>query len=243
MGRIIINCDLGENEPAAQTRELLSLVDAANIGCGVHAGSQSKTRSTIKIAREHGVLIGAHPGIQSAGGRGGEFPSSEAFAELLERQWAFFCEAAAEAGTTPDYVKLHGSLYHAVESQAGLAESYLHFLSRAGKTGKGVTVFSLAGGSFADRAQSAGLRVYREAFADRAYRSDGRLVPRGQAGAVLSADAALDRLRAWCETGKMATGEDGGGVAVAADTLCVHGDSPDAIPLLKKIRELDASFS
>lgn len=243
MGRLIINCDLGENEPAAQTRELLSLVDAANIGCGVHAGSQCKTRATIEIARENGVLIGAHPGIQDAGGRGRALPSSEAFAELLERQWAFFCEAAAEAGTTPDYVKLHGTLYHAVESHLDLAEAYLEFLSKAGKAGKGVAVFSLAGGSFSGRAQSAGLRIYSEAFADRAYRSDGGLVPRGQAGAILSAKAALDRLRAWCETGKMATGEDGGGVAVAADTLCVHGDSADAIPLLKKIRELYASFS
>lgn len=233
MDRLIINCDLGENESATRTSELLALVDAANIGCGVHAGSPAKTRATIRAAHEADVRIGAHPGLALEAGRGRALPTAAALAELLAAQFGAFREAAEQVDAKVDYIKLHGSLYHAVESDAALAETYFDFLNRAGR---GLGVFSLAGGSFANRCRAVGIRVYEEAFADRAYLCGGSLLPRGEAGAVLTADAALERFRLWRGTGEMPTVE-GKGLPLVADTLCIHGDSPDAIPLLQAIRQ------
>jgi UPF0271 protein len=233
MDRLIINCDLGENESAARTSELLALVGAANIGCGVHAGSSAKTRATIGAAHESGVRIGAHPGLGSEAGRGRTLPTPAAFARLLREQFGSFQDAAAQIGAKVDYIKLHGSLYHAVELDSALAKTYLEFLNG---DGQGLGVFSLAGGSFVDRCRAVDVRVYEEAFADRAYLQNGSLVPRGEAGAVLGAVAAMQRFRAWRTTGEMPV-EGGRSIPLVADTLCVHGDGPDAIPLLQAIRQ------
>lgn len=234
MDRLIINCDLGENESAEQTDQLLSLVGAANIGCGFHAGSRAKTRSTLRAAQEAGVLIGAHPGLSSEGGRGQTVPTAADFRQLLYDQVGSFCKTAGALGASCHYIKLHGSLYHAVESKADLAETYVDFLKGRGE---GTAAFCLAGGSCAERCRAAGISVYEEAFADRAYQTDGSLVPRGEAGAVLDPDAALARFRHWAATGQMAT-HDGHRFPLKANTLCVHGDSPGALPLLQQIRQL-----
>lgn len=236
---LMLNCDLGENESAEQTRELLALVDAASIGCGVHAGSLEKTCATISDAQKSGVRIGAHPGLGSLGGRGLTLPTAADFRQLLYDQVGAFCEMAEPLGAKVDYIKLHGGLYHAVETDATLAETYVAFLKEAGQ---GMAVFSLAGGSFAGRCHDAEIKVYEEAFADRAYQSDGSLMPRSQTGAVLVTDAAFARYRHWLDTGEMPTNE-GSGLPLKADTLCVHGDSPGAIELLRKIRRATRGVS
>jgi len=230
--QLIINCDLGENESAEQTRALLALVDAANIGCGLHAGSLENTRWTIRQAQKSAVLIGAHPGLGTEDGRGQTLPTATNFHQLLHDQVGAFRETADALGAKAAYIKLHGSLYHAVERDAVLAESYLNFLR---ETRQGMAVFSLAGGSFAQRCEAAGIKVFREAFADRAYRPDGSLVPRTEAGAVLAPDIAQERFRHWWATGMMRT-QNGESFPLTADTLCVHGDSPGAVQLLQQIR-------
>lgn len=234
MGRLILNCDLGENEPLELTEKILSLVDAASIGCGFHAGGPEKTRATIKLALKHQVKIGAHPGIPEAGGRGGQVPDAHSFRELLEIQIGAFQAATRSLGVSADYIKLHGSLYHAVETQAILAEVFIDFVDRHLPDS---AVFALAGAGFARTAESAGLRVYHEAFADRDYLGDGSLVPRSEAGAVLTTEEALTRLRAWIGTGKMPS-RSGQNIVLEADTLCVHGDSPEAIEMIRRIRPL-----
>jgi UPF0271 protein len=230
----MINCDLGEDESARQTGELLTLIDAANIGCGVHAGSVEKTRSTLLAAQKAGIRIGAHPGLSAQGGRGQKFPSAADFRQLLRDQVGTFRETAKPLGAVFHHIKLHGSLYHAVESDAVLAETYVDFLR---SVGEGVGAFCLAGGSCAERCRTAGIQVFEEVFADRAYRANGSLVSRGEPGAVLSAETALARLRGWLATGRMPT-IDGQSFPLKADTLCVHGDSPGAIPLLQTIRQI-----
>lgn len=230
--RLILNCDLGENESAPQTRALLALVDAASIACGIHAGSPEKTCSTIRDAQKKGLLIGAHPGLGALGGRGQMHPTATDLRHVLGGQVGAFRETAESLGAKIDYIKLHGSLYHAVESDPLLAQTYVAFLKEAGQ---GTAVFCLAGGSCAERCRRAGIQVYEEAFADRAYRSDGSLLPRSEAGAVLSVDVALERFRAWIATGLM-TSHDGHRFPLKADTFCVHGDSPGATALLREIR-------
>lgn len=234
MGRILINCDLGEHETDERTAHLLELVDAANICCGVHAGSEAKTQKTLRSAAEKGLVIGAHPGLGVDGGRGCDLPDTKDFQGLLEDQLNRFIAYADEIETWVSYVKLHGSLYHAVEHDEALAEVYLHCLKSVGM-GFGVT--SLAGGAFQKKAKAAGLVVREEIFADRGYRSDGTLIPRAEIGAVLDAETALARFEKWQRSGLMDTVESGS-IALKADTVCVHSDSPDAETLLAGLRNL-----
>lgn len=235
MGKIILNCDLGENESAEQTERLMALVGAANICCGVHAGSAAKTRSTLELAKRYGVMVGAHPGLAVAGGRGAALPTTAELDALLQGQLGSFLRIASEVEVTVSYVKLHGTLYHAVEAKPELAEVFISGI-KALDTGLGI--FSLAGGTFARAARGAGIRVWEEAFADRGYTEKGGLVPRGQPGAVIEdVTLAAERLRQWLNTGEMLTC-GGDSIVFCADTVCVHSDSPDALGLLVALNEL-----
>ena len=233
MDSLILNCDLGEAEPPELTRQLLSLVDAANICCGVHAGSVEKTREAIKLAHEQGAMIGAHPGLSSVGGRGSELPSPDQFSQLLVEQIGSFLTEAEQVGARMSYVKLHGSLYHAVESDENLRRQYLDFIHLHELS---PAVFCLAGGKTAIEAEALGIKVYHEAFADRAYMLDGSLMPRTQLGSVLTKNQAVARFETWRLQGYMPTEHDIN-LPLFADTLCVHGDSSDSLEMIKAIHE------
>lgn len=232
MEHILISCDLGENEPDEQTFKLLEMVDAASICCGTHAGSLSKTRKTLNCAKSNRVLIGAHPGLSEDGGRGEAIPDADHFGRILDEQMMAFLDCADRIETWVSYIKLHGSLYHAVEIYDELAEVYLNALRH---TGSGFSVFARSGGRFQEMAKSMGVRVRKEIFADRGYCVDGTLVPRSEEGALLDVESALFRFQKWCRTGLMDT-VDGGTIELAADTVCVHSDSPDAVTLVMGLR-------
>lgn len=235
MGKVILNCDLGENESQQQTQCLMALLDAANICCGAHAGNLQKTAATLKLAKRYQVMVGAHPGLTAAGGRGSALPSAAEFRQLLEEQLGSFLRIATELEVRVRYVKLHGTLYHAVETNDALAEVFLSCIKSLDTE---LGVFCLAGGRFAERARAVGLIVWEELFADRAYTKHGGLVARSQAGAVIeTVSAAVERLCIWLQSGAMPT-EDGGNVTLTGDTLCVHADSPNALDLLKALRVL-----
>lgn len=235
MEKPIINCDIGEDESDLLTAELIPYLDAANICCGVHAGSPVKTGATIALAMEQACMIGAHPGMPSAGGRGDVDISVESFRELLETQLRDFVTQLELQNGALSYVKLHGSLYHAVEKDVILAQAYLTVLSHPDL--QSPAVFARAGGDFSVMAKSAGFRVYEEVFFDRGYQSNGTLVRRANPGAVLSAAHALSRFSEWYETGNMET-IDGGSIPLHADTVCVHGDSPDALKMLRALTQI-----
>lgn len=232
MARLIINCDLGENESTESTRELMALVDAANIGCGTHAGSLEKTRESLEMAKASGVMVGAHPGLAARGGRNAVLPSLSEFISLLEAQVTVFLSMAEGIGVTVRYIKLHGTLYHAVEQAADLAHVYCDFV-RCMQPELGI--FALAGGTCAQQAQSMGIPVWEEMFADRGYLASGALVPRGDVGALLDAEEASDRYVDWLKEGHVRT-VDGGLIALSADTICVHSDSSGALQLLRSLR-------
>jgi UPF0271 protein len=234
MERFILNCDLGEDEPQRQTQKLLTLVDAANISCGFHAGTPDKTRQTIEIACATGVRIGAHPGLPNAGGRGLALPTASEFRALLDLQIGSFIASASAIGAQTEYIKLHGSLYHAVEAQPILAQTFLDFLQQQSLK---FAVFALSGGNFAARAEAVGIRVFHEMFVDRSYLDDGTLSPRNKPGAVLSASEALTRFQRWREQGTMPT-ICGRTLELKADTCCVHGDSADALQMLQNLRKM-----
>lgn len=236
MASILLNCDLGENEPIEQTTVLLDAIDAASICCGYHAGNPGKTARTIGLAKAKDVLIGAHPGLADAGGRGDSLPSVAEFETLLQTQLGSFITLAKEQGATLAYVKLHGSLYHAVEQLAPLRESFLNYFRTLEV---GVAVVALAGGATAREARANDIPIYEEIFADRAYKSSGQLVPRSEPGAVLSETEALDRFEGWLQTGHMPV-VDGAPIELSGDMVCVHGDTPDAVELIRSLREVCA---
>lgn len=132
------------------------------------------------------------------------------------------------------HVKLHGILYHAVERNLDLAETYLDFLGQAPQS---LAVFSLAGGSLVAAAKARGLEVYQEAFADRDYQSNGSLVPRSEPGALLTAAEAIRRIAIWQDSGKLPIGS-AQRIDLSANTLCVHADSTEALVLLQQLRLL-----
>jgi len=153
MGELILNCDLGEDECAAQTEQLMALVGAANICCGVHAGSAAKTRATLELAKRYGVMVGAHPGLAIAGGRGSELPSAVELDALLQEQLGCFLRIAGEVDVPVRYVKLHGTLYHAVEQDDALADVTVGMIKALDNS---VGIFSLAGGRLAQLARRKG---------------------------------------------------------------------------------------
>jgi UPF0271 protein len=235
MAELLLNCDLGEHESVVQTERLMARIDAANVCCGVHAGSAAKLRSTLELAKRYAVRVGAHPGLAVAGGRGATYPSVAEFDALLCDQLDRFVAVAAAVGVPVSYVKLHGTLYHAVERVPALAEVFLRRMQSMRPT---VGVFALAGGTFAPLARASGLRVWEELFADRGYTADGQLVARDQPGAVLDEVAlATQRIQQWLEHGQMVV-EGGRAISLAAETLCVHSDSPHALPLLAALRRI-----
>ncbi|MGH8046792.1 MAG: 5-oxoprolinase subunit PxpA, partial [Chthoniobacterales bacterium] len=214
-----LNADLGEHEPLARTRALMRLIDMANIACGVHAGSHATMERCVKLALEHGVEIGAHPGLAEKFGRGAAKISPKELEGLIVGQVS---ELAAIAGARMRHVKLHGALYHAVEQSAVLAKRYVETVR--GNFSR-CRIVALAGGRVGACCAKSGVKFLPEAFAERGYLDDGTLVPRGKPGDLITSPANVAmRIRALVETGSMAA-VSGRMVRIAAATICVHSDT------------------
>ena len=211
-----LNADLGEHEPPARTRALMRLIDLANIACGVHAGSVRTMERCVKLAIEHGVAIGAHPGIGNDSGRGAvKISPAELEAAVIEQANAL-AEIASRAGAKTQHVKLHGALYHATEKSPALASRYVETVREHFPKWK---IIALAGGRVA---ALAGKCALAEVFADRGYRPDGTLVPRGEPGDLIADSREAARQMA----------------ALRGDTVCVHADSPNALRIARAMREM-----
>ncbi|MEW5892142.1 MAG: 5-oxoprolinase subunit PxpA [Pseudomonadota bacterium] len=232
-----LNCDLGEGEHPNRIRALMRQIDSANVACGGHAGDARSMARCVRLADAFGVKLGAHPGPASRAdfGRAALSPAPEQLARWVIEQAGALAELAGRQGLTLHHIKLHGALYHASEAEPELAQAYAETVRRHFP---GVKIYSRSGGRVARIARQAGIEVWEELFADRAYRADGQLVPRSAAGAVLHNPAEVTaRLRRWLESGEMDT-VDGASVRLAGQTLCVHGDTEGASALIRAIREL-----
>jgi UPF0271 protein len=214
-----LNADLGEGEPPARTRALLRLVDLANIACGGHAGTAASMYLAIEWAGEEGVKVGAHPGLATDFGRGSGEVTPEMLALLLVQQVGGFAAMCRVAGARLHHVKLHGALYHAVEASPLLAQVYVETM--AGIFPRAAIV-ALAGGRVVAAAKAAGVRALAEVFAERGYRADGSLVPRGEPGDLI-ADPRVVAKRV---------------PLLHGDTICVHADSPNAVRIARAVRKV-----
>lgn len=223
--KILLNADLGEGEPAARTRALMQTIDLANISCGGHAGNLASMEFAVESALKNNVKIGAHPGIveRDTFGRHAASISADALQILLVSQVSALTAVATRAGTKLHHVKLHGALYHLVESTPLLAAV---FLEMVGNYFPKLTVIAQMGGEVEKIAPALGVSVLREAFADRGYDAYGYLIPRGEPGAIIESVAA-----AKMQVIQMATvGIPGLG---KPDTICVHSDSPQAVRIAR----------
>ncbi len=227
---IDLNCDVGEG--AEHDAALIPLVSSANIAAGAHAGGGETLAATVRLALDHGVAIGAHPGHADRGTFGRrELPiTPAAAATLVETQIA---AVARCAGTALHHVKLHGGLYHQVGRDPALADAVAAMLAARWPH---LVVYAAAGSTLVAAARAAGLAVAEEAFADRRYAPDGSLVPRAQPGGVIvdPATAAAQGVRL-ATSGRVET-SDTSEISVAADTLCIHGDTPAAVAIAAALR-------
>lgn len=227
-----LNCDLGEGEPWTRTRALLRQVTSANVACGGHAGDALTMERVVVEAKALGVRLGAHPGVAGAFGRGEATLSPGELQTLVLQQVGALDLLARRQGSRLHHIKLHGALYHAVENDDALGRAYVETVARWFPQ---VTIYSRAGGLVLTLAHKAGITAWAEGFIDRAYRADGQLVPRNQDGALLTRTQDISkRLREWRQTGGWKS-LDGTWVAVPAQTLCLHGDTPGAVALARAI--------
>ena len=228
-----LNCDLGEGEPWARTRALLRQVTSANVACGGHAGDALTMERVVVEAKALAVRLGAHPGVPGAFGRGEVTLSPQQLQTLVLQQVGALDLLARRHDSRLHHIKLHGALYHAVENDDALGRAYVETVARWFPQ---VTIYSRAGGLVLTLAHKAGITAWAEGFIDRAYRADGQLVPRNQDGALLTRTRDItERLREWRQTGGWKS-LDGTWVAVPAQTLCLHGDTPGAVTLARAIR-------
>jgi 5-oxoprolinase (ATP-hydrolysing) subunit A len=231
-----LNADLGEGFGRWELTDdaaLLRIVTSANVACGFHAGDPATLRRVCALAAESGVRIGAQVSYRDLAGFGRreiDVPREELTAEVAYQIGALrvFAEAA---GQRVAYVKPHGALYHRAGRDPVQAEAVIEGAALAGVE----TVLTQRGSELDRAAARAGLRVVGESFADRAYLGDGHLVARGTPGALLEPAAALAQAIDLAANGTV-TAIDGTRTPVAAESICVHGDGPEAVAVAAAIR-------
>ncbi|RSN62220.1 LamB/YcsF family protein [Streptomyces sp. WAC 04229] len=244
MTSIDLNADLGEGFGRWRLTDdegLLSVVTSANVACGFHAGDPATMRRVCELAAERGVTVGAQVSYRDLAGfgrRAMDVPPAELAAEVAYQIGALEVFARA-AGTRVAYVKPHGALYNRVVRDEEQAAAVVDGVLLAGGA---LPVLGLPGSRVLERAAEAGLPAVPEAFADRAYTDQATLVPRGQEGAVVTEpDSVVARSVELARSGRV-TARSGAVVTVRARSLCVHGDTPGAVDLARRVRErLEAS--
>lgn len=236
--QIDLNCDCGESYGAWNMGDdagILPAVSSANIACGAHAGDPNVMRMTLRLARELGVQVGAHPGFadrQGFGRRMLPLTPEEIFNSVLAQIGALEALARAD-GLTLQHVKAHGALYNHAAVTAAAAQAIAAAIASFNRD---LIMVGLAGSVLLKAGRAAGLRVAAEAFADRAYESDGTLRSRRLAGAmILDERASLAQALSIIERGEVRT-YSGETIAVQADSICLHGDAPDAATRALRLR-------
>ncbi|OUD00526.1 LamB/YcsF family protein [Streptomyces swartbergensis] len=244
MACIDLNADLGEGFGRwrlTDDERLLSVVTSANVACGFHAGDPVTMRRVCELAAERGVRIGAQVSYRDLAGfgrRAMDVPSAELAAEVAYQIGALEVFARA-AGAGVAYVKPHGALYNRVVHDEEQAAAVVDGVLLADAT---LPVLGLPGSRLLELAGKAGLPVVTEAFADRAYTDAGTLVPRTLEGAVVTdPDTVVERSLGLARSGEVVS-HSGTRIEVRARSLCLHGDTPGAVELARRVRErLEAS--
>ncbi|EOT7841090.1 LamB/YcsF family protein [Pseudomonas aeruginosa] len=239
--RILLNCDMGESFGAWRMGDdvhSMPLVDQANLACGFHAGDPLTMRRAVELAVRHGVSIGAHPAYPDLSGFGRRSlacSAEEVHAMVLYQVGALdaFCRSL---GAQVAYVKPHGALYNDLVGDDELLRAVLDACA-AYRKGLPLMVLALAdNGRELELADEADVPLLFEAFADRAYLPDGRLAPRRLGGAVHHDPQRIIGQALAIARGEAFPDYDGNPLRLTADSLCVHGDNPESLAVLRRLR-------
>ena len=236
--RVDINSDVGESFGAysiGHDTGLMKSITSANIAAGFHAGDPSVLRDTIRMARAHGVAVGAHPGFPDLVGFGRrELNVSAREAEdLVLYQVAAVAGVASAEGMRIQHVKPHGALFNMAVRNAELASAIARAVAAFDRT---LVLFGLPGSEILKAGRSEGLRVAAEVFADRAYEPDGSLASRRKAGSVIHDPETVVARAVRMVKDRTVVAVDGSVVPLQADTICVHGDTLGSDDLAASIR-------
>jgi UPF0271 protein len=240
--RIDLNSDVGESfgiYKLGLDEEVIPLISSANVACGFHAGDPAVMRRTLSVAKTHGVSVGAHPGLPDllAFGRRYMDASLSEIKDYTAYQVGALQAFAKLQGTKLQHVKPHGALYNMAVADIRIWEAAAEVIAGIDKS---LILVALAGRNreqIKAIGERHGIRVAFEFFADRAYNPNGSLVSRQDPGAVIHDEAAVARRVIKMVNDGKVVAKDGIEINLTADTICVHGDNPAAVRLIKRIRE------
>jgi UPF0271 protein len=237
-----LNADLGERVNGnllGMDVELMPLLDQANIACGVHAGDLETMRDTVRLAKQFGVEAGAHPSYPDPEnfGRTSMTLSKERLIEVITSQVDTLCQIAKEEQYPIHYVKPHGALYNDMMEDTELFDTVLDAIRHCSGPLKLMLLANDQHSEFKALADRKGVELIYEAFADRAYTDKGQLVSRSQAHAVHSATNAISQVSRLVEEGVIIS-ENSLPLTFPVDSICVHGDNPEALKVVQQIRAL-----
>ena len=237
--QIDLNGDVGESFGAYEIGHdaaLIPILTSANIACGFHAGDPGVMRATVALAREHGTAVGAHPGFPDLVGFGRREMNAtpREVEDLVAYQIGALAAIAAAQGVRLAHVKPHGALYNMAARDLDLADAIARAIAAVDPS---LALFGLPGSQSLEAAQRHKVRAVSEAFADRAYRRDGSLVPRNEPGAVIDDEQIVVTRAVAIARERMVVAADGTRVPLDVQTICVHGDTPGAAVLASRIRK------
>ncbi len=235
--RIDLNCDIGESFGPwvmGNDEAILPYVSSVNIACGFHAGDPTTMMQTLALVAPHNLQIGAHPGFhdrQGFGRREIQMSPREVYNSMVYQIGALLGCATA-CGLSLHHVKPHGALYNMAAKDALLADA---IATAVYDVDPSLALYGLSGSEITRAGHEKGLQVYHEVFADRTYRQDGTLTPRGDSSALISDDKqAIEQVLRMVEKGNVLS-VDGTSVPIVADTICLHGDNSKAVIFAKLI--------
>ena len=238
MATIDLNCDMGESYGTytlGYDEAAMPYVTSINVACGFHASDPANMLKTVRRAKTHGVAIGAHPSFPDLVGFGRRLMAlspEEVDADVLYQIGSLEAICRAE-GLKLQHVKVHGALYNAAAKDLALATAIAKAIKAVDP---GLYMLCLGNSLMVEAAKAEGLPYVEEAFADRAYTAQGTLVPRKQEGSVIhDVQEVAQRVLQMVREGHIQS-IDGQVVPITAQTVCVHGDTPGAVEMIKSIR-------
>ena len=229
---IDINCDMGEG--MLNDASLMPFISSANIACGYHAGNEDIIKKTIELALEHDVAIGAHPSYNDREnfGRLSQTIALVELAELISDQISVFEKITNQMGCKIHHIKLHGALYNDCAKDALSSKIVAQTIQAIDPS---IMLYGLSGSDTIKEAKAIGLQTVQEVFADRTYQANGQLTPRYLDHALITdPNESAQQVLSMVLDQEIKT-HDGTMIAVNAETICIHGDHPDAVEIAKHL--------
>jgi len=239
---LLLNCDLGESYGSwkmGRDEDVMPHIDQANIACGFHGGDPLVMQQTLAMAKKNKVMVGAHPAYPDLVGFGRRpmHCSADEIIALVNYQIAAIDGMAKNQGVELAYVKPHGALYNDMMAKSSVRDPIMQAIAGHHRPIRLMLQATPEADAHREEADSLGIELWFEAFADRCYDDDGKLLARSKPGAVHTREKMLQQVEQICREGTV-TSVSGHTLKLAADTLCVHGDNEEGIAAIIEIREI-----